>query len=225
MYDIYEQNILKNIIVYNKEIFIVIYYFISYILRSNNYVKNMFEDFTPFIIALVITFSFMICVVIWNSLNGPQPPEKAPPIEPGPSRTREILARFSEFYMDLNPEGEIIFDSGILPDPKQHIIHALYVGFDESENDDERSAIERGLRAIVKFQERVGELPIKKEMSEIEKNLTISNSEENMTETLDSTNVNILSEEEFQRFSALRDQELNTHFQHLKIETLEEQGL
>ena len=225
MYDIYEQNILKNIIVYNKEIFIVIYYFISYILRSNNYVKNMFEDFTPFIIALVITFSFMICVVIWNSLNAPQPPEKAPPIEPGPSRTREILARFSEFYMDLNPEGEIIFDSGILPDPKQHIIHALYVGFDESENDDERSAIERGLRAIVKFQERVGELPIKKEMSEIEKNLTISNSEENMTETLDSTNVNILSEEEFQRFSALRDQELNTHFQHLKIETLEEQGL
>ncbi len=182
----------------------------------------MFEDFTPFIIALVVTFSFMICVVIWNSLNTPQPPEKAPPIEPGPSRTREILARFSEFYMNLNPEGEIIFDSGILPDPKQHIIHALYVGFDESENNDERSAIERGLRAIVKFQERVGELPIKKEMSEIEKNLTISNSEENMTETLDSSNVNILSEEEFQRYSVLRDQELETHFQHLKIETTEE---
>ena len=35
--------------------------------------------------------------------------------------------------------------------------------FDESENDDERSAIERGLRAIVTFQERVGDLPIKKE--------------------------------------------------------------
>ena len=185
----------------------------------------MFEDFTPFIIALVVTFSFMICVAIWNSINAPQPTEKAPPIEPGPSRTREILARFSEFYMNLNPEGEMIFDTDLLPDPKQHIIHALYVGFDESENDDEKSAIERGLRAIVKFQERVGELPIKKEMSEIEKNLTISNSEENMTETLDSTNVNILSEEEFQRFSALRDQELNIHFQHLKIETLEEQGL
>ena len=182
----------------------------------------MFEDFTPFIIALVVTFSFMICVVIWNSLNTPQPPEKAPPIEPGPSRTREILARFSEFYMNLNPEGEIIFDSGILPDPKQHIIHALYVGFDESENNDERSAIERGLRAIVKFQERVGELPIKKEMSEIEKNLTISNSEENQTDTVDPSNVNILSEEEFQRFSVLRDQELETHFQHLKIETVEE---
>tara|TARA_B100002019_G_scaffold244981_1_gene222181 strand:- start:39 stop:596 length:558 start_codon:yes stop_codon:yes gene_type:complete len=185
----------------------------------------MFEDFTPFIIALVVTFSFMICVAIWNSINAPQPPEKAPPIEPGPSRTREILARFSEFYMNLNPEGEMIFDAVLLPDPKQHIIHALYVGFDESENDDEKSAIERGLRAIVKFQERVGELPIKKEMSEIEKNLSTPDSEDSIKNTVDPSNVNILSEDEFQRFSALRDQELNTHFQHLKIETLEEQDL
>ena len=182
----------------------------------------MFEDFTPFIIALVVTFSFMISVVIFNSLNAPRPPEKAPPIEPGPSRTREILARFSEFYMNLNPEGEMIFDIDLLPDPKQHIIHALYVGFDESENDDEKSAIERGLRAIVTFQERVGELPIKKEMSEIEKNLAVSNSEENITNTVDTSSVNILSEEEFQRYSVLRDQELETHFQHLKIETTEE---
>ena len=182
----------------------------------------MFEDFTPFIIALVVTFSFMICIVIWNSINAPQPPQKAPPIESGPSRTREILARFSEFYMNLNPEVEMIFDSGLLPDPKQHIVHALYVGFDESENDDERSAIERGIRAIVTFQERVGELPIKKEMSEIEKNLITPNSEENISNTVDSSNVNILSEEEFQRFSVLRDQELETHFQHLKIETAEE---
>ena len=182
----------------------------------------MFEDFTPFIIALVVTFSFLICIAIWNSINAPQPPQKAPPIEPGPSRTREILARFSEFYMNLNPEGEIIFDTGILPDPKQHIIHALYVGFDESENDDERSAIERGIRAIVTFQERVGELPIIKEMSEIEKNLAVSNSEENITNTVDTSSVNILSEEEFQRYSVLRDQELEMHFQHLKIETTEE---
>ena len=194
-------------------------------MKSNYYVNNMFEDFTPFIIALVVTFSFMICVAIWNSINAPQPPEKAPPIEPGPSRTREILARFSEFYMNLNPEGEMIFDTDLLPDPKQHIIHALYVGFDESENDDEKSAIERGLRAIVKFQERVGELPIKKEMSEIEKNLSTPDSEDSTKNTVDPSNVNILSEDEFQRFSALRDQELNTHFQHLKIETLEEQGL
>ena len=185
----------------------------------------MFEDFTPFIIALVVTFSFMICIAIWNSINAPQPPEKAPPIEPGPSRTREILARFSEFYMNLNPKGEIIFDIALLPDPKQHIIHALYVGFDESENDDEKAAIERGLRAIVTFQERVGELPIKKEMSEIEKNLAVSNSEENITNTVDTSSINILSEEEFQKFSVLRDQELETHFQHLKIQTSEEQDL
>ena len=182
----------------------------------------MFEDFTPFIIALVVTFSFMISIAIWNSMNAPQPPQKAPPIEPGPSRTREILARFSEFYMNLNPEGEIIFDSDLLPDPKQHIVHALYVGYDESENDDERSAIERGLRAIVTFQERVGEPPIKKEISEIEKNLKTPYSEEYETNIEDSTGFNILSEDEFQKYSVLRDQELETHFQHLKIETAEE---
>ena len=182
----------------------------------------MFEDFTPFIIALVVTFSFMICVAIWNSINAPQQPQKAPPIEPGPSRTREILARFSEFYMNLNPDGEMIFDVDLLPDPKQHIVHALYVGFDECENDDERSAIERGIRALVTFQEQVGELPIKKEMSDIEKNLTTPNSEDNITKTVDSSNINILTEEEFQKFSILRDRELETHFQHLKIETTEE---
>ena len=181
----------------------------------------MFEDFTPFIIALVVTFSFMLCIAIWNSMNAPQPPKKALPIEPGPSRTREILARFSEFYMNLNPEAEMIFDSGLLPDPKQHIVHALYVGFDESENDDERSAIERGIRAIVTFQERVGELPIKKEISEIEKNMTTPSSGEDITNRVDSSNFNILSEEEFQKFSILIDQELETHLQHLKIETAE----
>ena len=185
----------------------------------------MFEDFTPFIIALVVTFSFMICIAIWNSMNAPQAPKKAPPIEPGPSRTREILARFSEFYMNLNPEGEVIFDSGLLPDPKQHIVHALYVGFDESENDEERLAIERGLRAIVKFQERVGELPIKKEMSEIEKNMMTPNSEENTSNKDDSPYFKIVSEEEFQKFSLLRNQELETHFQHLKLETKEELDL
>ena len=182
----------------------------------------MFEDFTPFIIALVVTFSFMICIAIWNSINAPEPPQKAPPIEPGPSRTREILARFSEFYMNLNPEGEMIFDSGILPDPKQHIVHALYVGFDESENDDERSAIERGLRAIATFQERVGDLPIKKEMSEIEKSLSPINDQQNTDNINISSNFKLLDEEEFQRYSVLRDQELETHFQHLKIETAEE---
>ena len=182
----------------------------------------MFEDFTPFIIALVVTFSFMICIAVWNSINAPEPPQKSPPIEPGPSRTREILARFSEFYMNLNPEGEMIFDTDILPDPKQHIVHALYVGFDESENDDERSAIERGLRAIVTFQERVGDLPIKKEISEIEKSLSPINAQQNTENINISSNFNLLDEEEFQRYSVLRDQELDIHFQHLKIETTEE---
>ena len=182
----------------------------------------MFEDFTPFIIALVVTFSFMICIAIWNSINAPEPQQKAPQIEPGPSRTREILARFSEFYMNLSPEGEMIFDAGILPDLKQHIVHALYVGFDESENDDERSAIERGLRAIVTFQENVGDLPIKKEMSEIEKSLSPINDQQNTENINISSNFKLLDEEEFQRYSVLRDQELETHFQHLKIETAEE---
>ena len=178
----------------------------------------MFEDFTPFIIALVVTFSLMICIAIWNNIHLPQPPQKAPPIEPGPSRTREILARFSEFYMSLNPEGEMIYDTGILPDPKQHIIHALYFGFDESENDDERAAIERGIRAIVTFQERVGEIPIRKELTEIEKSLNVPNLNQ-AREINDVPYANSLDEDEFQKFSTLRDQELEIHFQHLKIET------
>ena len=179
----------------------------------------MFEDSTPFIIALVVTFCFMICVAIWNSINAPPPPQKAPPIEPGPSRTREILARFSEFYMNLNPQGETIFDIGILPDPKQHIIHALYVGFDESEDDDERSAIERGLRAIVTFQERVGEEPIKRNFSETEKVLSANLNEENGDEKFTAKTVD---DEEFKKFAILRDQELELHFQHLKIQIIDE---
>ena len=179
----------------------------------------MFEDSTPFIIALVVTFCFMISVAIWNSINAPPPPQKAPPIEPGPSRTREILARFSEFYMNLNPQGETIFDIGILPDPKQHIIHALYVGFDESEDDDERSAIERGLRAIVTFQERVGEEPIKRNISETENFLSTNSNAENGDEKL---TAKIVDDEEFEKFAILREQELELHFQHLKIQIIDE---
>ena len=62
-------------------------------------------------------------------------------------------------------------------------------------------------------------------MSEIEKNLIISNSEENQINKIDASNINILSEEEFQKFSVLREQELETHFQHLKIQIAEEQDL
>ena len=161
----------------------------------------------------------MICVAIWNNINAPPPPQKAPPIEPGPSRTREILARFSEFYMNLNPQGETIFDTGILPDPKQHLVHALYVGVDESENDEERLAIERGIRAIVTFQERVGEEPIKRKMSETEKVLSPSLNDENEAETF---NAKFVDDEEFIKMVTLRDQELELHFQHLKIEIIEE---
>jgi len=113
----------------------------------------------------------------------------------------------------------MIFDVGILPDPKQHIIHALYVGFDESENEDERSAIERGLRAIVTFQERVGEEPLKREVSETEEIL------EEITPKFENQNngqqINLEDDEEFQKIAILRDQELESHFQHLKIEILE----
>ncbi len=179
----------------------------------------MFEDSTPFIIALVVTFCFMICIAIWNSINAPLPPQKAPPIESGPSRTREILARFSEFYMNLNPQGETIFDIGILPDPKQHIIHALYVGFDESEDDDERSAIERGLRAIVTFQERVGEEPIKRNISDTENFLSTNSNAENEDEKFIAKSID---DDDFNKFAILRDQELELHFQHLKIESIEE---
>ena len=178
----------------------------------------MFVDTTPFIIALVVTFCFMICVAIRNNINAPPPPQKAPPIEPGPSRTREILARFSEFYMNLNPQGETIFDTGILPDPKQHIVHALYIGFDESEDEDERSAIERGLRAIVTFQERVGDEPIKRKISETEEALSFDLNQESYDEKF---TAKLLDDEEFNEFSILRDNELESHFQHLKIESIE----
>ena len=119
----------------------------------------------------------------------------------------------------MNPQVETIFDTGILPDPKQHIVHALYVGCDESEDDDERSAIERGLRAIVTFQERVGEEPIQRNISETEQLLSTNSNEENNDETF---NAKLVDDEEFNKMVILRDQELEVHFQHLKIEIIEE---
>jgi hypothetical protein len=111
----------------------------------------------------------------------------------------------------------MLFDTGILPDPKQHIVHALYIGFDESENEDERLAIERGLRAIVTFQERVGEKPLKQTISEIEKVL------EQITPDINESNqnINIEDDEIFKKVALLRDEELQMHFQHLKIEIIE----
>ena len=178
----------------------------------------MFIDSTPFVMALVVTFTFLICIVIWNKINAPPPPKKAPPIESGPSRTRELLARFSDFYLNLNPEGEMIFDLGILPDPKQHIIHALYVGFDESENEDERLAIERGLRAIVTFQERIGEEPLKQIFNETQKIV------EQISPNLNDINQDFNNEDDelFKKMADVRDQELELHFNHLKIENIKE---
>ena len=86
----------------------------------------MFIDSTPFVMALVVTFTFLICIVIWNKINAPPPPKKAPPIEPGPSRTRELLARFSYFYLNLNPECEMIFDLGILPVSHPNVYHSEF---------------------------------------------------------------------------------------------------
>ena len=48
-----------------------------------------------------------------------------------------------------------------------------------SEDDEERLAIERGIRAIVTFQERVGEEPIKRKISKTEKVLSPSLNDEN----------------------------------------------
>jgi hypothetical protein len=80
-------------------------------------------------------------------------------------------------------------------------------------------AIERGIRAIVTFQERVGEEPIKRKISETEKVLSSSLNDENGAETF---NAKFVDDEEFIKMATLRDQELELHFQHLKIEIIEE---
>ena len=182
----------------------------------------MFQDTTPFILALIITFTVLVCIAIWNSINSQPPYQKGPPPTPGPSRTREILSRFSEFYNNLSPEEGYIYDIAILPDPKQHIIHALYVGYDESETTDDRDAIERGLNAIVNFQELVGEdplMPIDNDTSSLNMLPTeaLFQNEENYEE--------FASEEEkkYNAYLNKRDTELLEHFNHLKIEHTNEE--
>ena len=176
----------------------------------------MFEDTTPFVLALVITFTILLCIAIWNSFNAPPPPTEAEKPAPGPSRTREILARFSEFYINLNPEEGYIYDTALLPDPKQHIIHALYVGFDESETDDDRDAIQRGIRAITNFQELVGEEPLSPNFN--------SNANEPLSSQLlfqdpSDENQHISDEEKkYNDFKSKVLKELQDHFNHLKLE-------
>ena len=171
-----------------------------------------FEDTTPFVLALLITFTALVCISMWNNFNSVRvEKEVLKPKTEGPSRTRELLIRFTKFYNDLDAHDNYLYDTKLLPDPKQHIIHALYVGYDESENDEDRKAIKIGLEAIVQFQDLIGDEPLKPEIDEDADN--------------QSTNLENLDISEKQKkyidFNNKRIKELETHFTHLKIEMIE----
>ena len=72
---------------------------------------------------------------------------------------------------------------------------------------------------MVTFQERVGEEPIKREVSVTENILSTDSNEENDNETF---SARLVDDEEFNKIAILRDQELELHFEHLKIESIEE---
>ena len=168
-----------------------------------------FEDTTPFVLALLITFTALVFISIWNNYNSVKvEKEVSKPKNDGPSRTRELLIRFTKFYNDLDAHNDYLYDTQLLPDPKQHIIHALYVGFDESENDEDRKAIKSGLEAIVQFQDLIGDEPLKPEIDE--------DTEDQQTNL---ENSDITDEQKkYLDFNNKRIQELETHFSHLKIE-------
>ena len=168
-----------------------------------------FEDTTPFVLALLITFTALVCISMWNNFNSVRvEKEVLKPKTEGPSRTRELLIRFTKFYNDLDAHNNYLYDTQLLPDPKQHIIHALYVGYDESENDEDRKAIKIGLEAITQFQDLIGDEPLKPEIDKDEDNQPTN------LENLD------MSEEQkkYIDFNNKRNKELETHFAHLKIE-------
>ena len=168
-----------------------------------------FEDTTPFVLALLITFTALVCVSMWNSYNSVSiEKEISKPKTEGPSRTRELLIRFTKFYNELDAHNNYLYDTQLLPDPKQHIIHALYVGYDESENDEDRKAIKIGLEAIVQFQDLIGDEPLKPEIDE-----DIDNQLTNL-ENLDISD----EQKKYIDFNNKRIKELETHFTHLKIE-------
>ena len=171
-----------------------------------------FEDTTPFVLALLITFTALVCISMWNNFNSVRvEKEVLKPKTEGPSRTRELLIRFTKFYNDLDAHNNYLYDTQLLPDPKQHIIHALYVGYDESENDEDRKAIKTGLEAIVQFQDLIGDDPLKPEVDE-NKDVQSMNLE----------NLDISDEQKkYIDFNNKRIKELETHFTHLKIETNE----
>ena len=168
-----------------------------------------FEDTTPFVLALLITFTALVCISMWNNFNSVRvEKEVLKPKTEGPSRTRELLIRFTKFYNDLDAHNNYLYDTQLLPDPKQHIIHALYVGYDESENDEDRKAIKVGLEAIVQFQDLIGDEPLKPEIDEA------SDDQPTNLENLDVTD----EQKKYLDFNNKRIQELEAHFSHLKIE-------
>ena len=168
-----------------------------------------FEDTTPFVLALLITFTALVCISMWNNFNSVRvEKEVIKPKTEGPSRTRELLFRFMKFYNDLDVHKNYLYDTQLLPDPKQHIIHALYVGYDESENDEDRKAIKTGLEAIVQFQDLIGDEPLKPEFDE-----------EIEDQSINLENIDISEEQtKYFNFNNKRVKELETHFTHLKIE-------
>ena len=168
-----------------------------------------FEDTTPFVLALLITFTALVCISMWNNFNSVRiEKEVIKPKTEGPSRTRELLIRFTKFYNDLDARNNYLYDTQLLPDPKQHIIHALYVGYDESENDEDRKAIKIGLETIVQFQDLIGDEPLKPEIDEV-----IEDQPMNL-ENLDVSE----QQKKYLDFKNKRIQELETHYSHLKIE-------
>ena len=168
-----------------------------------------FEDTTPFVLALLITFTVLVCISMWNNFNSVRVEKEVPkPKTEGPSRTRELLIRFTKFYNDLDAHSNYLYDTQLLPDPKQHIIHALYVGYDESENDEDRKAIKIGLEAIVQFQDLIGDEPLIPEIDE--------DTDDQLTNL---ENLDISDEQKkYIDFNNKRIKELETHFTHLKIE-------
>ena len=173
-----------------------------------------FEDTTPFVLALLITFTALVFISIWNNYNSVKvEKEVSKPKNDGPSRTRELLIRFTKFYNDLDAHNNYLYDTQLLPDPKQHIIHALYVGYDESENDEDRKAIKIGLEAITQFQDLIGDEPLKPE---------IDQDEDDQSTNLE--NLDISDEQKkYIDFNNKRIKELETHFAHLKIEMNEDE--
>ena len=168
-----------------------------------------FEDTTPFVLALLITFTALVCISMWNNFNSVRvEKEVLKPKTEGPSRTRELLIRFTKFYNDLDAHNNYLYDTQLLPDPKQHIIHALYVGYDESENDEDRKAIRIGLEAIVQFQDLIGDEPLKPEIDEY------TDDQSTNLENLDISD----EQKKYIDFNNKRIKELETHFSHLKIE-------